>query len=249
MSRFFLVAVLLMLVAPSGAAQPRSPVLIELFTSEGCSDCPAADLLLQKLLEGQPVAGAEIIPLALHVDSWDHQGWKDPFASKANTARHQAYIKALGGERVQTPQLIVDGRDALAGGDERAALGAVDKAIARTRLPLTIDARLAGTVVRLSLDLPAAPKDSEPIDVLVALTEDGLTSTVRRGENSGRTLSHVAVTRRLQTMGALDQDSFVANGQFPLDSTWKPAKMRAVAFLQGRTSKQVFGAATSVLAK
>ena len=117
------------------------------------------------------------------------------------------------------------------------------------RLPLTLDARAAASSVKISIDLPAAPADAEPIDVIVALTEDGLTSAVRRGENSGRTLSHAAVTRRLQTLGALEKESFVASGALDLHASWKPERMRAVVFLQGRTSRHVYGAAAAALGR
>lgn len=227
----------------------RAPVLVELFTSEGCSSCPPADVLLAKLLREQPVAAAEIVALSLHVDYWDHQGWKDPFSSKTFTARQQSYARVFGADRVYTPQMVVDGRHEFTGSDEAKALSAVGEAAARPRLPLTLDARAAAGSVKISIDLPPAPADGEPIDVIVALTEDGLTSSVRRGENSGRTLSHAAVTRRLQTLGALEKESFVASGQLDLHPSWQRDRMRAVVFLQGRTSRHVYGAAAAALGR
>lgn len=252
---------LLILAAALAAASPghpldessplpgRAPVLVELFTSEGCSSCPPADVLLAKLQREQPVPGAEIVALSLHVDYWDHQGWKDPFASKTFTARQQSYARVFGEDRLYTPQMVVDGRDEFTGSDEAKALRIVGQAASRTRLPLTLDARAAASSVKISIDLPAAPADAEPIDVIVALTEDGLTSAVRRGENSGRTLSHAAVTRRLQTLGALEKESFVASGALDLHASWKPERMRAVVFLQGRTSRHVYGAAAAALGR
>ncbi len=228
-------------------AAPKTPVLVELFTSEGCSSCPPADALLTRLLREQPVADVEIIPLSLHVDYWDHQGWKDPFSSKAFTSRQEAYAKIFGEDRLYTPQLVVDGRDELNGSDESSVRRVVQAAAARSHLPLRVDARVRGSSVRLSIDLPAAPADAEPIDVLVALTEDDLTSIVRRGENGGRTLSHVAVVRKLEALGSLERETFVADGQMSLDRTWKSGSMRAVAWLQGRRTRHVYGAATAVL--
>jgi hypothetical protein len=227
---------------------PRTPVLVELFTSEGCSSCPPADALLTRFLREQPVADVEIIPLSLHVDYWDHQGWKDPFGSKAFSSRQAAYSKIFG-EDIYTPQMVVDGRDALNGSDEQAARRIVREAASRRHLPLRLDARSIGTSVRLSIDLPAAPADAEPIDVLVALTEDDLSSVVRRGENGGRTLTHVAVVRKLESLGTLEREAFVADGQLSLDRAWKAAKMRAITWLQGRRTRQVYGAATAVLAQ
>jgi hypothetical protein len=232
--------------APSAQRGPRA-VLVELFTSEGCSSCPPADALLAKLHREQPVAGASIIPLSLHVDYWDHQGWKDPFGSKAFTARQQAYSRNLGDDRVYTPQMVVDGREEFLGNDEAAARRAIESALQRPGLALRLDARVAAGSLRLSIDLPAAPADAEPIDVMVALAEDDLTSTVRRGENSGRTLTHVAVVRKLETLGSLERETFVANGQMVLDRAWKTQKLRAVAWLQGRKSRHVYGSAAAAV--
>jgi hypothetical protein len=108
-----------------------------------------------------------------------------------------------------------------------------------------VSARANDGGLRLSIDLPAAPAGAEPIDVLVALAEDDLKSVVRRGENEGRTLTHVAVVRRLQTLGTLEPEAFVANGQMTLERGWQAPRMRAVAWLQGRKSQQVFGAAAA----
>jgi hypothetical protein len=237
---------LLLALGPFESA-PKTAVLVELFTSEGCSSCPPADALLTKLLREQSIADIEIIPLSLHVDYWDHQGWRDPFASKIFTSRQEAYSKIFGADRLYTPQIVIDGRDELNGSDEAGIRRLVQAAAARPHLPLRIDARARGSSVRLSLDLPAAPADAEPIDVLVALTEDDLSSVVRRGENGGRTLSHVAVVRKLEALGSLERETFVADGQMSLDRTWKPGKMRAVGWLQGRRTRHVYGTASSLL--
>ena len=237
---------LLVALGPFESA-PKTTVLVELFTSEGCSSCPPADALLTKFLREQSIADVEIIPLSLHVDYWDHQGWRDPFASKIFTGRQEAYSKIFGADRLYTPQMVIDGRDELNGSDEAGIRRLVRAAAARPHLPLRIDARARGSSVRLSLDLPAAPADAEPIDVLVALTEDDLSSVVRRGENGGRTLSHVAVVRKLEALGSLERETFVADGQMSLDRTWKPGKMRAVGWLQGRRTRHVYGTASSPL--
>ena len=240
-----LVALLLALEPP--AAAPKTAILVELFTSEGCSSCPPADALLTRLLREQPVVDVEIVPLSLHVTYWDHQGWKDPFASKTFTSRQEAYSKIFGEGRLYTPQMVVDGRDEFNGSDEAAVRRVVAAAAARPHLPLRVDARARGAAVRLSIDLPAAPDGAEPIDVLVALTEDDLSSVVRRGENGGRTLTHVAVVRTLESLGSLERESFVADGQLALDRRWQTGKMRAVAWLQGRRTRHVYGATTAPL--
>jgi hypothetical protein len=236
-------ALLTTLPHPARMSAPGTTVLVELFTSEGCSSCPPADTVLAKLAREQAVSDVEIIPLSFHVDYWDHQGWKDPFASKAFTARQQSYAKIFGADRVYTPQMVVDGRDQFPGSDEDVALRSIRRAASQPRLPLTIDARASGTAVRLSIDLPAAPPDLEPIEVMVALAEDDITSVVRRGENGGRTLTHVAVVRKLQALGSLERESFVATGQLDLARAWNLPKLRAVTWLEGRKSRHIYGAA------
>jgi hypothetical protein len=231
----------------SGPPAPRTPVLVELFTSEGCSSCPPADAMLASLHTGQPVAAAEIVALELHVDYWDRLGWKDPFSSRAFTDRQEAYSRALGGAEVFTPQMVVDGRDHMVGSDRSEAVKAITAAAGRPHLPLAVSARLAGPALRMTIDLPAAPRDGEAIDVFAAVTEDDLTSVVRRGENGGRTLKHMAVVRKLQTLGSLEPQAFVAEGQWKIERGWMTDRLRAVVWLQGRQTKQVYGAATQSL--
>jgi hypothetical protein len=107
--QLWLIALMLVWAAPLAPAAPPTPILIELFTSEGCSDCPAADVLLDKLVAAQPVAGAEIIALEQHVDHWDRLGWNDRFSSAAFTNRQQVYGARFGTNNIYTPQMVVDG--------------------------------------------------------------------------------------------------------------------------------------------
>ena len=225
---------------------PRTPVLVELFTSEGCSSCPAADAVLEKLLREQPVENAEIVPLSLHVDYWNRLGWKDPYSSKTYSARQQQYTKIFGDDKLYTPQVVIDGREEVVGSEEATIKRTIGGAASRPHLPLKVTARPVPGSVSLTIDLPAAP-EGEAVDVLVALTEDDLSSAVKSGENKGRTLSHVAVVRKLQTLGALERDAFVAEGRITIEPAWKPAKMRAVCWLQGRSSHRVYGTASAGL--
>src|SRR5271156_239270 len=122
--------------ADDGAA--RVPVLLELFTSEGCSSCPPADRLLEILDQKQPVAGADLIVLSEHVDYWDRLGWKDPFSSPQYTARQQDYTNKYNFDGVYTPQLVVDGRFGFVGSDGREASAAIQKAMREQKIPIEI---------------------------------------------------------------------------------------------------------------
>src|SRR5262245_52105881 len=193
----------------AAAAGPPVPVVVELFTSEGCSSCPPADLLLQKLVDTQPLAGAQIIGLGEHVDYWDHQGWKDRFSSAALTNRQQVYGARLNSESY-TPQMVVDGRAEFVGSDAAAARKALERARTVPHGVIRIDfdgnggsppssSSRAIAVTVTSSDLPRT--GSERADVIVAVTEDHLRSDVTRGENHGRVLTHAGVVRYLAPAG------------------------------------------------
>ena len=162
------------------AATP-TPVLVELFTSEGCSSCPQADQALQWLEGKQPVEGVEVIPLSLHVDYWNHLGWADPFSSRGFSNRQAAY-----GKETYTPQMIIDG-DAAFVGSKDAAVDALTDRRAEPRVAIKLAAKLGETKVEVTASAES------PAPLWVALTESGLSHPVTRGENSGKTLSHCAV--------------------------------------------------------
>jgi hypothetical protein len=175
----------ILLFAASAFAQ-RAPVLAELFTSEGCSSCPPADLLLQKI-------DGDVIVLSEHVDYWDHQGWRDPNSSHEFTARQERYGRVLGVE-VYTPQLVVDGREAMVGNNARSVSAAIAKAAKRTHVPVKIAAaKRDGAFADVTLSLPAGTKG----DVWVGVAAESAKSEVKRGENEGHTLTHIAVLRSL----------------------------------------------------
>jgi hypothetical protein len=238
-------AVLLTLYAAGGPPSTRVPVLVELFTSEGCSSCPPADALLESLQRDQPVDSAEIVPIGLHVDYFDHLGWKDRFGSPSYTARQRGYSPIFGPDSVYTPQIVVDGHEAVAGNDGDLVHQTIKSAAGRPHLPLRVSAQLIGDRLRLAIDLPAAPPNAEKIQVLAAITQDGLTTIVKRGENSGRTLRHVAVARKVQAFGSLTADGGVVETQLQIARDWGTSGLKAVAWLQGIKSRQVFGAAVA----
>jgi hypothetical protein len=221
------------------------PVMVELFTSEGCSSCPPADVLLSKL-DQQPINGVEIIVLSEHVDYWNSLGWQDPFSSADFSERQRAYGDAFRTSSVYTPQMIVDGQQQFVGSDERRAHAAIVKAAkemrARVELQLTSTKELSVNII----DLPPLTQD-DTAEVLLAVTESNLSSEVPRGENAGRSLKHTAVVRQLQTIGevASGAKKFNANVALPADTRWRKDNLRIVVFIQERGTRRVLGAAST----
>lgn len=223
-------ALMLALGAPSA---PR-PVIVELFTSEGCSSCPPADEVLRRL-ESQPVPGAEVITLGFHVDYWDNLGWRDRFSDAAFTARQAAYARAFHQSSVYTPEMVVDGRTSFVGSAQGPAVDAIRAAAQRPSAP--IEVKVEGAALKIHLPDPSALGGAM---LWLAITEDGLASDVQRGENGGRRLHHGAVVRRLKRLGpALDTVA-------PLDlpGAWNRGQLRAVVFAQDGSSLAILGAAS-----
>jgi hypothetical protein len=249
MNPLFSAAVLIILSADGGLPQAsRVPVLVELFTSEGCSSCPSADALLESLLRNQPVDGADIIPIGLHVDYFNHLGWKDAFSSAAFTERQEDYSQVFGSD-LYTPQIIVDGREAVAGDDGDLVRRAIASASGRPHLPLRVTARVTADGARMTIELPAAPSNAEKIHLVAAITEDGLTTSVKRGQNHGRTLHHIAVARKVQRFDALTGEASVKEVPVQLGRGWGPKGLKAVIWLQGENSHEVYGAAVAPIAR
>jgi hypothetical protein len=232
--------------APAAA---RKAVVVELFTSEGCSSCPPADALLARLDATQPVEGAEVIPLALHVDYWNHLGWADPFSSRQFSDRQGEYAAAFGHDGVYTPQMVVDGVKEFAGNSEDAAL----EAIADSRSEPKAEVLLARTPTQtdeaagISVRIDKFPKqtDGDPVYVLLAVTESGLSSDVERGENTGRRLTHVGVVRVLKQLGVVADTrggAFQAETSVPFEKGWRRENLRAVVFAQERGTRRVLAA-------
>jgi hypothetical protein len=235
-----------------GAARVRVPVVVELFTSEGCSSCPPADALLARMDEKQPVEGAEVIPLAMHVDYWNYLGWSDPFSAHEFSERQGEYAAAYKKDGVYTPQMIVDGVKEFPGGNERAAVESVAAAAHEKKAEVTI-ARLprrdeGDDVVGLSVELDKFPKQTEgdPVYVLLAVTESGLSSDVARGENSGRRLTHVGVVRVLDQLGILPEavGPFKVETGIRIKKDWRRENLRAVVFAQERGTRRMLAAAS-----
>ena len=217
----------------STATGPPGPVLLELFTSEGCSSCPPADRLLETLDRSQPVTGARIIVLSVHVDYWNRLGWTDPFSSALFTERQQDYVARLHLDSAYTPQLVVDGRKDVVGSDERAVRAAIVQVQTQPKALIGLKAQRAGAAADLEVDTRRAGRG---IKVYIALAQDHAQSQVTRGENAGRNLSHVAVVRTLLLAGKTDErGTFAKHLTIPLNDA-DTGTLRVVVFLQNSDS-------------
>jgi hypothetical protein len=223
----------------------RTPVLVELFTSEGCSSCPPADVFLQKL-DRQPVAGEQMIVLSEHVDYWNHIGWKDPFSARFYSDRQSAYAKRLGAT-VYTPQMVVDGTDEFVGSDAALADSAFGKALRRPKLGVRLTSVSIGAAGLLQAHLEAGELTSSfglrEADVYVAVALNHAESQVAHGENAGRMLTHTAVVRSIVKVGTLRQgQAFVEDVRLKLDFKPDAYNLRLIAYVQEPGQGRVIGA-------
>jgi hypothetical protein len=227
-----------------GVASPRGPVVVELFTSEGCSSCPPADAWLSEIAEIHAVDGVPVIALSEHVDYWNRLGWKDPFSSAAITARQGEYARSLGSD-VYTPQVVVDGTIEFVGSDRQAAARAIRTAAASKKASITADlVRTAKTIDVRATVAPGSLDRLPDADVFIALTEDGLLSNVAAGENEGRRLAHDVVTRYLRKADSVKKGSAstTITAAVPIDPAWSLQKSRLVLLIQQRGGGKIVGA-------
>jgi hypothetical protein len=217
-----------------------TPVLVELFTSEGCSSCPPADAALADLEAKQQVNGAVIIPLAFHVDYWNNSGWRDPFSNADWTERQKSYARALADNNVYTPEMIVDGRDSFVGSREGHAQDVIAQAAKRSKATLSLMAHEDKGARSIAIVFGALPSGATSTDLVMAITDRHAQVNVTGGENSGRALDHTAIVRSLRVLGAVTSSG--GSFEVAIDPAWNTK--RAVVFLQERTTRLVLGAAT-----
>jgi hypothetical protein len=229
--------------SPSAAqASQRVPVLIELFTSEGCSDCPPADRLLGELDARQPISGVQAIVLSEHVTYWDRQGWRDPFSLDAMTDRQEQYVRHFGLDSSFTPQMVVDGTTQFVGGNANALVAALNKASGTSKQALQIvGARWEQGAAEFSVR-GTASKDAK---IFAALAIDVTHHEVSSGENKGRTLNHTAVVRTMKEFSGDVADGRqlkLASGPLT-DKKEASGPVRLVVFQVDRKTARVLGLA------
>lgn len=240
----------LTMAMPTGG-DSRRPVLVELFTSEGCSSCPPADALLARLDSEQSVPGAQVIVLSEHVTYWNHDGWIDPFSLDDVTQRQEAYRMRLGLDSSYTPQAVIDGGAQVVGSDAGGLARAIAQAAAPT-LDLSItDAAWSGSAVHFKVRIASDPNmqgsAGQNAKLTAVLAEDSTQVSVKSGENAGRTLRHVAVVRSLCEMGKGALEGRDISIKTP--ASVHAGSMRLVIIGSDRHSGRVIGLAEQTLTR
>jgi len=234
--------------APDSASEVsgRTPVFVELFTSEGCSSCPPADRFLETL-DRQPVAGAEMIVLSEHVDYWNHIGWKDPYSNHLYSERQSTYGKRFGLDSVYTPQMVVDGSSEFVGSNPSLADKAFAKALGVPKISVhafLISADPSGVLVHLDTGALEPSFGAREAEVQIAVALSRAESQVSSGENAGHRLTHVSVVRSLTKVGILKRgQSLSQDVHVNLGSASESHNLRLIAFLQEPQQGRVLGAA------
>ncbi|HWG89101.1 MAG TPA: DUF1223 domain-containing protein [Candidatus Acidoferrales bacterium] len=226
--------------ATPSTAPPLSKrsVIVELFTSEGCSSCPPADELLGHLRQEANSNGAEVIPLGFHVDYWDSPGWHDRFDSSAFSRRQEDYARQFHLDGPYTPQMVVDGQAEFVG----SLAGRAREVIAQSAAQPP-DASVSISPEKNG-DLLLQASSSQSADVMLAITEDNLTTQVGGGENGGRSLHHMAVVRDLRRVGEVSNGKFSSAVQLTLNKDWKRQDLRAIVFVQTADNGRILGASS-----
>ena len=227
----------------------HTPVLVELFTSEGCSDCPPADALLEKLDKSQPVRGTELVVLSEHVDYWNSLGWKDPYSSHQYGERQSAFARQFGLGSVYTPQMVVDGSFQLVGSDERGAIRAIESAARVEKVTVSLSSIRfeSRDALAVHLEIGAIPSTitGKSAKVFLAIADDTDESHVSRGENAGKELRHVAVVRTLALVGQVDKTAGSSEDVRISANGANSRTVRLVAFVQDESTGRIMGVGTA----
>lgn len=218
-----------------------TPILVELFTSEGCSSCPPADRLLNKLDHGRLLAGgSRVITLSEHVDYWDYLGWRDPFASAVFSARQRDYCAHFGVGGCYTPQIVIDGNVGFVGSDGRKLAEGLSQAapVKKSTLVLKTVKKDGDFIATLSY-LPLG-KPQGKADLYVAVVSPVNQSKVTAGENSGQVLEHADVALELKKLAAFESSQpFKTQVTVKTKPEWQNKEIYLIGFIQMQESKKV----------
>ncbi len=224
------------------------PVVVELFTSEGCSSCPPADAFLQRLQSTQPVPGAKLITLSEHVTYWNHDGWKDPHSSDQLTDRQEAYVARFGLPSAYTPEFVVDGSDELKLTDAEQVRAVFEKALKDQMIPVKITSThidpVGFGILRGHIDVDGSAI-KQPADIFVIVTLHQTNSDVSAGENKGHKLTETEVVLNLEKIAKITPGQvFSRDFEAKLKSSQNPANLGLVVVAQAGGTGKIVGAAS-----
>jgi hypothetical protein len=234
---------------PEPARVSGGTVVLELFTSQGCSSCPPADRLLSRI--GAETFGGTVIPLSFHVDYWNYLGWRDPFSSAQWSARQKDYARVIGSQ-VYTPQLVVDGASQLVGSSERHVRSEIARRLEVADAgAVVIDAvSFAGDALHVQLHAKL-PQRAPGASLVVVLFENGVTTRVTSGENTDRTLTNDFIARSLTRAADVHPagtDSRVSL-DIPIDPGWRRDRLGIAAYLQDPETLEIRGGSVRMAAQ
>ena len=249
--------------APAAATATSAPnkgaVVIELYTSEGCSSCPPADDLLAKIEHATIGNGVGIIAMEEHIDYFNQEGWIDPFSSHEWTDRQVAYDSALHAGGPATPQMILDGQSQYLGDKMNNIVGAIQADAEKPRTEVTIANKPASPADEPHFDVTVSKlvgaQEKDTPEVWLVITETGLHSAVDRGENAGHELHHASVVRTFKKIGQAKPNgdsaapTFAADASVKLNPHWNRENLHAVVLVQEKKSRHILGAAAIPIAK
>jgi len=246
MNRLFFVSILIVTIvlvclSKHSISQPKPFAVVELFTSEGCNTCPPAEKLFSSMKAEAEKSGKNIFFLEYHVDYWNRLGWKDPYSSFQFTNRQKNYTSVLNEESIYTPMMIVNGSKSFTGSDKLKADAAVNEALSATpssSLKIKIDSIASDT---LYLHYETKKTDKNYL-IRTAVTEDGLSSSITAGENSGKTLTHDGVVR---IFFSSDVSKLSAQLRIPLKKFQPGKKCEIISFIQHKQTMNVMAVASA----
>lgn len=215
----------------SGKTADEPQVLIELFTSQGCHSCPPADKWLGGLDHSR--YADKVVPLALHVDYWDYIGWKDRFAQAKFTDRQRKYAQLKRSSTVYTPQIMLNGKDMRLYSDFETA---IDQAVKSSQIlaNFSVEAEKNDQMLTVQINLEKADDLPKEAQIMLAITEDHLSTDIKRGENAGKVLDYSHVTRILKKLGRPKQQ---IETNLTLEPDWNIDHLSLVVFIQTETGQ------------
>ncbi len=251
--RFVVAALTVLLFLPLAKGQSqspapnRTPVLVELFTSEGCSDCPPADEMLAQLDARQVISGVDAVVLSEHVTYWNHQGWNDPYSLVDADQRQEDYVQQFSLASPATPQFVVDGAAQVAGADPHKLVQEIADAAKAPKLAIEIDNPHRDTDGSIEFSVKSATDIKAKL--IVAVAENSTQTVVANGENAGKTLHNVAVARVLKEFGsnAADGRPIKISGSDLRSAEKDNEPLRLIVFLAGNKDGHVAAVAQQTL--